>query len=150
MGLLPDAGIWLKFVEDVHADYQDGGMGPAMHKFLGSLVGLSDFLAAPPARGEGASMHDFEFFMSDEYYPASTFVPDLDRLAASGRPIVTAAGHDSADAYYARTARVIAERLGCRYVEYPGHHLAFQTDPGPFAGQLRAVLHNEQESQSCR
>jgi hypothetical protein len=95
-------------------------------------------------------MRDFDVFMSNEYYPASTYMPDLGLLAASGRPIVIAAGHDSADAYYARTARVIAERLSCRYVGFPGHHLAFQTDPGPFAAQLRAVLHNEQESRSCR
>ncbi len=139
MSLLPDADVWLAFVEDVHATFQADGTGPAMRKFTASLTGLGQLFASPPACGEGASMRDFEVFIGKEYYPASTYLPDLDRLTASGRPIVAAAGHDSADGYCARTARVFAGRLGCEYAEFPGHHLAFLTEPAAFAAALRGI-----------
>jgi hypothetical protein len=47
--------------------------------------------------------------------------------------VITAAGWASADAYYARTARVQAELLGCRYVEFPGNHLGFIFDAANFS-----------------
>lgn len=46
----------------------------------------------------------------------------------------------SADAYYARTARILAQRLGCPYVEFPGNHMAFINDTEAFAAALREVL----------
>ncbi len=55
-------------------------------------------------------------------------------------PIVTVAGRRSADAYYARTARLLAQRLGCLYVEFPGNHMAFINDSEAFAAALRKVL----------
>ena len=63
------------------------------------------------------------------------------RIARNKVNLVTAAGRRSADAYYARTARLIAERLPCRYVEVPGNHLAFLNDTAAFAAALREVLH---------
>ena len=51
-----------------------------------------------------------------------------------------AAGRRSADAYYARTSRLLASRLGCQYAEFPGNHMAFVIDPEAVAVALHKVL----------
>jgi hypothetical protein len=61
-------------------------------------------------------------------------------MRRNGVPVITAAGTLSADAYYARTARAMAEKLGCRYVEMKGNHLAFIIDPPTFATELQSIL----------
>ncbi|MFC5832640.1 hypothetical protein [Nonomuraea insulae] len=43
---------------------------------------------------------------------------DLDRIRANGVAMVSAAGSASTGAFYARTAKVVAERTGCPYVEF--------------------------------
>ena len=83
-----------------------------------------------------------DFFMAREYLPLSTYMPDLDLIARNKVSMVAAAGRRSGDAYYARTARLLAQRLGCPYVEFPGNHLAFINDTAAFAAALRAVLHD--------
>ncbi len=134
--ILPDGEQWLGFVRRVHETYQTMGLYPAMGMFMGSLVG---FDGPPPAGGDGPGP-DMDFFMANEYVPFSTFVPDVDAIARNKVNVVTAAGRRSADAPYARTARLIAERLGCPYVEFPGNHLSFFSDPEPFAEALRTTL----------
>jgi hypothetical protein len=74
--------------------------------------------------------------------PISRYRPDLDAIRRNGVPVITAAGWASADAYYARTARVQAELLGCRYVEFPGNHLGFIFDAANFSEALRGALHD--------
>jgi hypothetical protein len=53
------------------------------------------------------------------------------------------AGRASGEAYYARTARLVSDRLGCAYVEFPGHHLAFQSEPEAFAAAIRETLRSQ-------
>ncbi len=141
LALLPDAAEWLDFVQQVHQLYLAQGVGPAMGLFASSLVGL-----VPPSTGPGASRGpgfgpNMDHFMARELIPISTFVPDLAAIARNKVHIVTVAGRLSAEAYYARAARLIAERLGCPYFEVPGNHLAFLNDPVPFAAAIRNILH---------
>ena len=72
--------------------------------------------------------------------PPGRYDPDLEKIRCNGVRIVTCAGHLSADAPYARTARLLSERLGCRYVEMSGHHLSFVSEPAVFAAELREML----------
>ena len=137
--ILPEAATWLAFTQQVYTAYLAQGLRAAMPLFIGSLVGFD-----PPPPGPGAGMApgpNMDFFMSKEFVPISTYAPDLDAIARNKVNLVTAAGRRSADAYYARTARLIAERLPCRYVEFPGNHLAFMNDTAAFAAALREVLH---------
>jgi hypothetical protein len=83
-----------------------------------------------------------DFFIAREFVPINAYVPDLDSISRNQVAIVTAAGRRSADAFYARTARLLASRLGCRYVEFPGNHLAFMNDTEAFAAAHREVLHD--------
>ena len=81
-----------------------------------------------------------DYSIGKEYVPFGTYVPDLDAISRNQVAIVTAAGSRSGDAYYARTARLLAQRLGCPYVEFPGNHFAYRTDTAAFASVLRKVL----------
>jgi pimeloyl-ACP methyl ester carboxylesterase len=136
VSILPDAEKELAFIDDVHATFLAQGVGPAMRKFAQSMVGFDLPRQAPGDQGP-----NMERFMAHEFLNISQYKPDLDAIRRNEVPTVTAAGSRSADAYYARTARFMAECLGCRYVEMPGHHLTYAFEPDVFAPALRDILH---------
>jgi pimeloyl-ACP methyl ester carboxylesterase len=136
MSILPDAEKELRFVDDVYATFQAQGAPAAMKKFAQSLVGFDAPIEAPGDQNRDS----FDHFMAHSYLNISRYKPDLDTIRRNRVRVVTAAGRRSADAYYARTARVMAERLGCRYVDMSGNHLAFVIEPAVFAAELRDVL----------
>lgn len=138
MAILPDADTWMAFIDNVHATFLAHGAGPAMKLFASKLVGFDTPEQAPIAAG--GLPPNGEFFLAKEYVPISRYRPDLDAIRRNGVPAITAAGRESADAYYARTARVQAELLGCRYVEFPGNHLGFIFDAVNFSEVLRGTL----------
>jgi pimeloyl-ACP methyl ester carboxylesterase len=136
MSILPDAEKELRVVDEVHATFLAQGTPAAMGKFVQSLVGVD-----PPRQAPGDQGGDsFDHFMAHSYLTISRYKPDLDTIRRNGVRVATAAGRRSADAYYARTARVMAERLGCRYVDMSGNHFAFMIEPAVFAAELRDIL----------
>jgi hypothetical protein len=46
--------------------------------------------------------------------------------------------------FYAQTAEILAKKLGCELVTFPGHHGSFIDMPGEFAATLRSILHKAQ------
>jgi pimeloyl-ACP methyl ester carboxylesterase len=143
--ILPDAEKWQNYVQKVHEAYVTQGTRAAMMLFVSEIVGFDPPTQAPTSSNGAALNSEFsniEFSMAREYVPFGTYVPDLDAISHNKVAIVTAAGSRSADAYYARTARILAQRLDCRYVEFPGNHFAYRTDTVAFAEVLRQVLHD--------
>jgi pimeloyl-ACP methyl ester carboxylesterase len=136
--ILPDAATEMPFFDEVNAIYRTQGTGPAMRKFAASMIG---FELPRPVLGDQVG-GDMDRFMKHEFVNISQYKPDLDRLRRNEVAIVAAAGTASADAYYARTARSLAEQIGCRYVEMPGHHLTYAFDAATFAPALRDILHS--------
>ncbi len=136
--LLPDGEQWQALTHRIYETYRTEGGPAAIRLFIGSLTGL-DLGTAEMRSGVGAGP-TMEFFLAHELLPISSYRPDLERIARNRVGLVTAAGRLSGDAYYARTARLIAERLPCRYVEFPGHHLSFMSEPAAFAAALREAL----------
>ena len=47
--------------------------------------------------------------------------------------------------FYAQTAQILAEKLGCEMVTFPGHHSSFMDMPNEWAAMLRSVLHKALE-----
>ena len=153
--LLPDDADTQEFVQTVYRTSQAQGAPAAMGLFASRLVGFgpppgppggSPPPGGPPAGPPGGrpgglgQAKDLSFFFSREYLPITLFRPDLDAIRAAGVPSVVLAGERSGDAYYVRSARKVAEGLGCPMRTVPGNHLAFLIEPGPFAGALRDVL----------
>ena len=135
--LLPDAKEWQMFGEELLVIFADQGTMPAMMKFWSTIKGIS----GPPGN-RSPNVRNLEFLLSKEIANISSYSVDIEKLKATDCPIVAVAGEASDDAYYARAARILAERLDCPYKAFSGHHLSFATDPADFAKDLREALNH--------
>jgi pimeloyl-ACP methyl ester carboxylesterase len=137
VSILPDADVWFKFVDEITGTLQSRGPKRAMLRFARSGVGVNpvQLLLA-----RGGTRQDLGFFLEHEYVPITTYHPDVASLRRSGVSIVTLAGERSKDAYYARTAPILAEKVGGRFSTISGNHFAFLLHPDTFANELRLVL----------
>ncbi len=133
--LLDDGAAWIAYSDKVVAAFASIGAMPAMGMFLSEIKGHSG-----PPPGPRPAPQDMVFFLTRELPVFCRYAPDLDRLRANGVAMVTAAGRDSADAYYARTARLLAQTLPCGYHEFAGHHFSFGDAPETYARDIRAAL----------
>ncbi len=133
--ILADAKQQRAFFDDVYATFVAKGAGPAMAQFVSTFVGVASNIPAPPDQG-GNSDH----FLAHEFRNLNDYTPNIEKLRVDGVPIVTAAGRESKDAFYARTAREMARQLGCDYVDMSGHHISFVTHPEIFAEELKKIL----------
>jgi pimeloyl-ACP methyl ester carboxylesterase len=85
-----------------------------------------------------------DFFIKQELLPVTNYLPDVEMIKKNGMKVYMAAGKRSLDKgrFYAQTAQILAERLGCQMVTFPGHHGSFVDMPEEFAATLRRVLRN--------
>lgn len=133
MGLLPDAGHYRAFFDDVHEAFRREGVAPALRK-LQPLFGGRPAPALPEAYDNSA------FFLAHMVRPSTRFVPDLAALTAVADRIVVAGGQDSRTHLIHRPALVLAERLGHELAEFPGGHVGYAKYPVAFARRLVDVL----------
>ena len=78
-------------------------------------------------------------FFSIELPAFATFVPDRDRLRATGVPLTVVVGEDNRDGWYGPAARWLVEGSGASLVELPGGHGGFVTHPEAFVALVRRV-----------
>jgi pimeloyl-ACP methyl ester carboxylesterase len=136
--LLPDAEKWIAFNDRVEVEFAEHGTMPAMKLFGSELVGFGAVKQGP---GGGLDQSkNLEYFLAHEFHDIGRYLPDLKAIRKSGVSVIMAVGRASKEAYYVRTARIIAERLECPLVEMEGNHLAFMIDPPTFARELREML----------
>ncbi len=95
------------------------------------LIGRLDGPGRPPA--EGASATPMGVFLAHVLRPFSAHVPDF---TAPGGRLTLAAGADSRGQLLHRTTEFLADRLGGRFVEFPGGHLGTLDHPVDFADLL--------------
>jgi pimeloyl-ACP methyl ester carboxylesterase len=140
--VLPDAHEWMARFAQLHLTAWGGDPDKAVADFLATT-------AIPPSVYEHMSA-DFvariagnrEFFIRSELIPFSSYSPDTAAIAQNGVKVVMAAGQATLDAaaYYGLTAPIVAERLGCDMVPFPGHHLSYMDMPADWAATLRTVF----------
>ncbi len=133
INVLPDAEEWRAYNFDLVRIFQEEGPRPAMMKFAGAMKGIT----APPPGGLGQD-DSRAFLFSKELLQVAHFMPDLAAIRAAGTKTVLLRGAASEDAYYARTAPIVAELAGGTCVTVPGNHLAFTLEPETFC---KAVFH---------
>jgi hypothetical protein len=85
-----------------------------------------------------------KYFLKQELLPVTNYLPDIELMKKSKVKIFMAAGKRSLEKkrFYAQTAQVLAEKLGCELVVFPGHHGSFIDMPNEFAATLRRVIHS--------
>ena len=137
VSVLPDAADWIAFNQRVDAVYRTEGVGPALRLLASSMVGLS---APPGAPSRRPGTEGMEIFLGNELMSLSYYRPDLERIKRNKVRLTTTKGGLSEDAYYARTADVISEQVGCPMQVMSGNHIASEVDPITFAAELRDLL----------
>lgn len=87
-----------------------------------------------------------DFFVKQELLPVTNYLPDVEMIKKNRVKVCMAAGKRSLDKkrFYAQTAQILAERLGCEMITFPGHHGSFVDMSDGFAATLRSVLCKEE------
>lgn len=148
----PRAKHWQRFYADVYQTAQHWGSSLAAMQFLlGTGLPVRALLRDAQA-GRKHTANDKEprispamssdVLMKHELLPVTNYVPDLEEIKRNGVRLVMAAGQESIDKrrWYAQTAQLLADQLGCDMVAFPGHHGSFLSQPEPWADVLRTVL----------
>ena len=134
--ILPDRQDWIDFNMRVERVYRAQGVGPAMALLASSMIGMPAPGAQPPRPGND----DMDFFLGCEFMSLSANQPDLERIKRNKVPLIVSKGALSGEAYYARSADVVSERVGCPLRVMSGNHIAHLADPPIFAAELGAAL----------
>jgi pimeloyl-ACP methyl ester carboxylesterase len=84
-----------------------------------------------------------DILIKRELLPVTNYLPDVEQIKHNRVRIVMAAGKQSLQTrrFYAETAPILAQQLGCELVTFPGHHGSFLDMPDVWAATLRDVLH---------
>jgi pimeloyl-ACP methyl ester carboxylesterase len=156
----PNARKWQRFFARVYFTAFRFGLTLAMLRFAFGIGLFLDFSfrealkatrAARKAR-EKSQEHFLDqkvvtdFFLKQELLPVTNYLPDVEMIKENGVKVCMAAGKRSLDKkrFYAQTAQILAERLGCQIATFPGHHASFVDMPDEFVATLRSVLRKEE------
>lgn len=143
--LLPDSEKWQKFFANVYQTSFRFGIQAASFRFNLSLsIPFSAFKTVPKDFQQRVTEANNEsFLIRHEMIPSVNYMPDIEKIKQNGVKIAAAAGKMTLDKkkYYGRTVPILAEKLGCEMVTFPGHHLSFFDMPREWANALRDTLH---------
>jgi pimeloyl-ACP methyl ester carboxylesterase len=145
MMLLPDPSAEIAAARALYDTYRTEGVEAAMQKFF-TDNGLADGpeQEAPPefaptpdeaetfARVSG----NFEYWLAHGLLPLSFYRPDVDALRAGKPRVVVAIGEHSVGQPIERMATALADSLRTAPVTFPGDHMGFGPQAGPFAVSL--------------
>lgn len=139
IGVLPDAEEWQAYNFDLVKLFEEQGPRPAMMKFASAMKGIK----APPPGGLGQD-DSRAFLFGKELLQVAHFMPDLAAIRAAGVKTVLLRGVESEDAYYARTAPIVADLTGGACITVPGNHLAFTLEPEIFSKAVLEIVNEVQ------
>lgn len=75
----------------------------------------------------------------------TNYLPDVEMIKKNGVRVFMTVGKISLDKkwWYAETAQILAEKLGCEIVTFPGYHFSYMDMPDEWAATLCSVLHSK-------
>lgn len=88
-----------------------------------------------------------DVLIKQELLPVTNYEPDIETIKKNGVKVFMANGKISVakKRFYAETAPILAKKLGCEVVSFPGHHISFFDMPNEWASIMRDVLHKAKE-----
>lgn len=153
----PNAKKWQRFFASVNLTaFQFGASIAALRFALG--VGLP--LQASINGSKALKLHIKKYhevrisdkdttdvLIKQELLPVTNYSPDIETIKKNGVRVFMANGKISVEKkrFYAETAQILAEKLGCEMVSFPGHHISFFDMPNEWASIMRDVLHKAKE-----
>ncbi|MEL7609422.1 MAG: alpha/beta hydrolase [Bacillota bacterium] len=89
-----------------------------------------------------ASKEATDILIFNELLPVTGYRPDFEALRNSGVKIFIGCGQYGLkkNAWYAEAAKLLADRLSCDFVAFPGHHGEYMSNPIPWANVLRETI----------
>ncbi|HZB74385.1 MAG TPA: alpha/beta hydrolase [Nitrososphaeraceae archaeon] len=138
--LLPDADAqrWRAFFDQIYTKSQREGRQAAQTAFMASLINVPD-TPYPPDLNERIS-GNVDFFFKHEFRAFFAYIPHIESMRNNKVKMVTAIGKESDNAYYVQATRVLAAKLGCATIEFPGHHDVSFWMPEEFASAILGTL----------
>lgn len=148
----PKVKKWQRFFAGVYGTAFSLGTMSAMIRFVLG-VGLP---LGPRFRAEASEkyLHEIreiglrpinmaDFFTKQELLPVTNYMPDIAMIKKNAVKVFMAAGQESLNKrrFYAQTAPILAERLGCEMIVFPGHHVSYVSGPNEWTAVLRGILH---------
>ena len=82
-----------------------------------------------------------DVLLLNELLPVTGYEPDFEEAKAGGVKLYIGCGRYGLkrNAWYAKAARIMAEKLSCETVEFPGHHGSFMNRPVEWAEVIRTI-----------
>ena len=154
--VLPNAIKWQRFFADVNATaYRFGSSLAALQFMLGANLPVMKLINASKAvnvhRAQSrdpylSSQVTTEVLTKLELLPVTNYLPDVEKIKQNGVRVFMAVGQWGLDkkAWYVEAAQILAEKLGCELVTFPGHHGSFMDMAVEWAAVLRSVLRKAQ------
>jgi pimeloyl-ACP methyl ester carboxylesterase len=151
--VLPNARKWQRFFAGVYLTaFRFGSSLAALQFMLGIKVPVRKLIKA----ARDVNIHreqSGERYISDkdavdvlvklELLPVTNYLPDVEKIKQNKVKMFMAVGQWGLDKKtgYAQAAQILAEKLGCELVTFPGHHGSYMDMPDEWAATLRSVLH---------
>ena len=154
----PNAKKWQRFFASVYSTaFQFGASIAALRFALGvglplqaSIEGAKDLKLHVEKYNEARISPDdtTNVLIKQELLPVTNYSPDIEAIKKNGIKVFMANGKISVEKkrFYAETVPILAEKLGCEMITFPGHHISFFDMPVEWAATLRRVLHKLNKS----
>jgi pimeloyl-ACP methyl ester carboxylesterase len=133
-----DAEKWRSFVDNIFTKNQSEGSFVAQTEFMASLINVPD--TPFPTDLNDRLSGNVDFFFKHEFRAFFRYLPNIERIRKNNVHMVTAVGRDSDNAYYVQATRLLAAKLGCENIEFPGHHDLSLWMPKEFANAVQSTL----------
>lgn len=151
--LHPKALKWQRFFAGVYLTaFRFGPAWAALQFMLGVGLPVGELIKATKGinahRAESGERYisdqdATEILVKHELLPVTNYLPDIGLIKKNGVKVFMAVGEWglARKKWYVEVAQILAEKLGCELVTFPGHHGSFMDMPDEFAATLRDVLH---------
>jgi pimeloyl-ACP methyl ester carboxylesterase len=150
--LHPQSRKWQRFFANVYATgFRFGTPLAALRFMLGVQLPVRQMTAATrgvnqhrsgSAEPYASRTQAIDVLIKLELLAVTNYLPDFDAITQNGVKVVAAVSEYGLrrHTWYAQVAQVVAERLDCELVTFPGHHGSFMDKPDEFSAVLRTVL----------
>ncbi|MDD7793469.1 alpha/beta fold hydrolase [Clostridium sp. 'White wine YQ'] len=153
----PEAPKWQRFFARVYLTaFRFGSTVASLRFMFGAQVPVIKMIKAskkaeeyirkynsPTDEHHKSSNNEADIPMKLELLQVTNYMPDVERLKKSGVKVFMAVGEWSLNkkTWYAISNKVLAEKLECELVTFPGHHGSLADMPDEWALTLRNILH---------
>jgi pimeloyl-ACP methyl ester carboxylesterase len=149
----PNAKKWQRFFAGVYlTGFRFGTSLAALRFILGVQLPVGQLIkATKPANAHRKQSSErylsdreaSDFLIKQELLPVTNYLPDFEQIKRNDVRMFIAISQYGVDrkAWYAQIAQILAQKLGCELITFPGHHGSFMDMPDEFAAALRDVLH---------